>query len=127
MAIKHILERCCREIPATLGAAIIDVAAGAAIASLSLDEKLDLGRLAPTLAEAVRRHRSALEALSGDTGKTEDLILTTPRGSLLLHVFGGEGKIPLHAVVLAAGRLANPGMARLVLATYEARLLEELQ
>lgn len=120
--IPEILERCCREIPSTLGAAVLDIPTGMVIGLSSRDESLDLVRLAPTLAEAVRRHLSALESLGGASG-SEDIIFTTPRGCLIIHRFGASADHS-YAIVLFAGRLANPGMARLVLATYESRLLE---
>jgi hypothetical protein len=81
--------------------------------------------MAPFLADAARRHVSALDALGG-AAASDDLILTTPKGSLLLHLFG-DAPERRHLIALAVGRLANPGMARLVLSSYEARLLELLR
>jgi hypothetical protein len=125
--IDALLERCCREVPTALGAAIIEVGTASAVAVTAADEALDLVGMAPALSEVARRHRSALEALGGGPpGQSEDLILTTSRGSLLLHVFG-ESEERSFLLVLAAGRAANPGMARLVLASYEGRLLEALR
>jgi hypothetical protein len=124
--IPDILERCCREIPSTLGAAVLDVSTGSVVGLTSRDESLDLVTIAPTLSDVVRRHISAMEALGGQTAGTEDLIFSTPRGALIVHRFG-PALDRSYAIVLFAGRLANPGMARLVLATYEARLLEGIR
>lgn len=121
-----ILEKCCREVPAVLSTALIDVSTGTALSAITREEGFDLQRMAPVLAEAARRHQSALDTLGRQQAPSEDLIFSTPKGSLLLHLFGSS-KEKLYLIAMAAGRVANPGMARLVLATYEAKLLDLLR
>ena len=121
-----ILEKCCREVPSAFSAALIDASTGTAIDSVTRDEKFNLAQLAPTLADAAKRHQSALDTMGARQATSENLIITTNKGCLLLHLFGAS-KEQTYVIAMAAGRLANPGMARLVLAAYEARLLELLR
>lgn len=121
-----ILEKCCREVPSAFSAALIDATTGIALDTVTRDEKFNLAQLAPALAEAAKRHQSALDTMGARQAPSENLIITTNKGSLLLHLFGGS-KEQIYVIAMAAGRLANPGMARLVLAAYEARLLELLR
>jgi hypothetical protein len=121
-----ILEKCCREVPSAYCAILIDTANSFTIEAVTREEKFNLVPLASTLAEAAKRHQSALEAMGTSHAPSENLILTTNKGCLLLHLFGSS-KDRTFIIAMAAGRLANPGMARLVLAAYEARLLELLQ
>jgi hypothetical protein len=121
-----ILEKCCREVPSAYSAVLIDAASGTTIDAVTRDEKFNLAPMAGALSEAAKRHHSALEAVGTSHAPSENLILTTNKGSLLLHLFGSS-KERTYIIAMAAGRLANPGMARLVLAAYEARLLELLQ
>jgi hypothetical protein len=121
-----ILEKCCREVPSAFSAALIDASTGTAIDSVTRDEKFNLAQMAPALADAAKRHQNALDAMGARQAPSDNLIITTNKGSLLLHLFGGS-KEQTYVIAMAAGRLANPGMARLVLAAYEARLLELLR
>jgi hypothetical protein len=121
-----ILERCCREVPSAFSAALIDANTGAALGAVTRDERFNLAPMASSLAEAAKRHQNALETMGALHAPSENLIITTSKGSLLLHLFG-SAKEQMYVIAMAAGRLANPGMARLVLAAYEARLLELLR
>lgn len=120
-SINVIMEELTREIPDCIAAEVVSIDDGTPIVATSHDPTFDPDIAAAYFAEVVKITEKALEVLRKGR-RLEEVLLTTDEFYLIVRILPNTR----FYVGLAMAKKGNVGMARMVMKTYEKRIVETL-
>ncbi|WP_201328034.1 roadblock/LC7 domain-containing protein [Thermotomaculum hydrothermale] len=121
--LEKLLESAAKEIAEMVGASVVNMETGLALASYSVDPSFDVSVSSAAYAEVLKQNDVALDLLGGPevVGEVEDILVTTDKFYFLVRKLGNK-----HFLGVAITKKGNLGLARVIMKKYEPKMEEEL-